>query len=141
MVEQIQDLQFAFSDTYIEFLAIIFSIRACTVANRQGQTTIVSNGLMITSYPFGDGEGNMGYYVVFKHTELGMVILKGMSARGLEEAIVSFFRELERMASEIMIEMVAREAQEKKASEEKEAKERDTDMKDAGSDAGGWKGV
>jgi hypothetical protein len=110
-------------------LVSILSVRACTVAKDQTQKPIASNGLLITSYPFGDGEGDVGSYVIFKHTELGMVILKGMRGRGREEAIVLFFTELERVASEIMIEVAAREEQEKKAAEEKEAKERDTDIK------------
>jgi hypothetical protein len=110
MADQIQDLQLTFSDTYIDFLANILSIRACTVANEQGHTTIASIGLIITSYPFGDGEGgNTGYYVNFKHRDLGVVILKGRRGRVFEEAIVMFFRELEWVASEVMKVVVAHE--------------------------------
>jgi hypothetical protein len=49
----------------------------------------------------------MKCYIIFRHADLSMLILKDRQGRRFEEAIVSFSRELERVADNAMIEVVA----------------------------------
>jgi hypothetical protein len=49
----------------------------------------------------------MECYIVFRHADLSMVILKDRQGRGSEEAVVSFSWELERVAGNAIIEVVA----------------------------------